>query len=210
MAFGRSTRILIVEDDHDSTEALLGLLMLWRFRPRTCRNGRAAMVAVETHPIDVILLDLGLPIMNGWKFAKQLAAAATPKRAFVVAISGYAAGSIDGIERLPALRDWFTRTWTIDLFEEPPQREVIRPAVVALKVQDSSLSYEQIAQMLPQKPTATAVGNAVNLHRKMMELGLDQPYVLLREPPADYTKHRRHLSEKYRFEPLPGYLPPEL
>jgi CheY-like chemotaxis protein len=90
MAFGRSTRILIVEDDHDSTEALLGLLTLWGFRPRTCRNGRAAMVAIETHPIDVILLDLGLPIMDGWKFAKQLAAAATQKRPFVVAISGYA------------------------------------------------------------------------------------------------------------------------
>jgi site-specific DNA recombinase len=120
------------------------------------------------------------------------------------------AGSINGIERLPALRDWFSRTWTVDLFEKPPQREVIRPGVVALLAQDPSLSYEQIAQMLPQKPTATAVGNAVNLHRKMMALGLDQPYVLLREPPADYTKHRRHHSEKYRFEPLPGYQPPEL
>jgi site-specific DNA recombinase len=122
-------------------------------------------------------------------------------------------GSIDGIERLPALRDWFTRTWTIDLFDAPPQRELIRPATVALATQatqDPQLTYEQIAQMLPEKPTATAVGNALHLHRKMVEFGLGQPFVLLREPPTDYTKLRRNRNAKYRFEPLSGYVPPEL
>jgi site-specific DNA recombinase len=67
------------------------------------------------------------------------------------------------------------------------------------------LHPRQVAPKLSEKATATAVQNALALDRKMRELGLETPYVLVHEPPDDYPKQRRHKNAKYRFEPLEGY-----
>jgi site-specific DNA recombinase len=67
------------------------------------------------------------------------------------------------------------------------------------------LTHDQIACRLPDKVTATAVGNALGLHRRMGEVGLSDPYVPVTEPPPDYTKLRWHLNANYRFEPISGY-----
>ena len=44
----------------------------------------------------------------------------------------------------------------------------------------------------------------------MEAMGLSNPYVLITQPPADYTKARRSKNAKYAFQPLEGYLPPQL
>ena len=114
----------------------------------------------------------------------------------------------------PAMTPWpgaskqlHTFERTLDLFQ-PPQRQQIRQRAVALAVE--GLTYQQIAQRLEEKPTATAVGDALFLDSKMRELGLQTPYVTLLEPPADYSKLRRHRNRKYRFQPLEGYESPPL
>ena len=53
--------------------------------------------------------------------------------------------------------------------------------------------------------TQPAVSKALALDRLMREQGLDTPYEIVTEPPADYPKLRRHLNPKYRFEPVDGY-----
>jgi len=76
------------------------------------------------------------------------------------------------------------------------------------------LGPKEIARRIPavisEKPTATAVQKAMALDRKMKQLGLSSPYVVLLEPPADYPKLRRHRNHKYRFEPVKGYQRPEI
>jgi len=54
------------------------------------------------------------------------------------------------------------------------------------------------------------VTNAPALDRTMRGLGLDTPYVVVTDPPADYPKLRRHRNAKYRFEPVNGYQRPAL
>ena len=44
----------------------------------------------------------------------------------------------------------------------------------------------------------------------MLELGLTTPYVLVDEPPQDYTKLRRYKHTDFRFLPLDGYERPDL
>jgi hypothetical protein len=90
----------------------------------------------------------------------------------------------------------------------PPQREQIR--VEAVKLAAQKRTHRQIAQMLPGKPTATAVGDALALYRKMQDLGLASPYVVVEQPPNDYSKLRRHSNGKYHFTPLDGYVRPPL
>ncbi|MEI7686386.1 MAG: recombinase family protein [Planctomycetota bacterium] len=119
------------------------------------------------------------------------------------------AGSIDGLAAHPEIVDWLSRTVTIDLFK-PPQRERIRLAAVALASANLGLTNAEIASRLPEEATDTAVANALALHKLMLGMGLKQPYVVVEQPPADYSKLRRHQNPLYRFEPLPGYQPPEL
>jgi hypothetical protein len=44
----------------------------------------------------------------------------------------------------------------------------------------------------------------------MLDLGLDDPYVMVTGPPDDIKKFRRHRNPRYRFTPLEGYEPPPL
>jgi len=111
-------------------------------------------------------------------------------------------GSIPDMRYASGLNRMLTRELTLDLFV-PPQRERIRLESVRLAA--TGLSPRQITPRLSEKATPTAVQNALALNNKMRELGLDMPYVLVREPPDDYPKLRRHKNAKYRFEPLEGY-----
>ena len=69
-----------------------------------------------------------------------------------------------------------------------------------MKAHDGNLNHAQIAAKLGI--TKTAVQRAFTLQRKMNELGLTDPYVPVLEPPADYTKLRRHKHHRYEFKPL--------
>jgi site-specific DNA recombinase len=116
-------------------------------------------------------------------------------------------GIIPDARLVPALTPLLTRTVTIDLFE-PPQRERIREQAVQFAA--DGLGPKAIAQRISERPTTTAVQNALALQRKMEELGLTSPYVTMLKPPEDYPKLRRHKNGKYRFKRLDGYQPPSL
>jgi CheY-like chemotaxis protein len=90
MVAERITRILVVEDDRDSADCLAELLRMWGFDPAIARNDRAALLAVLAESFDVILLDLRMPIVNGWQVAKEIATRRC-QRPFVIALSGYSA-----------------------------------------------------------------------------------------------------------------------
>jgi hypothetical protein len=99
------------------------------------------------------------------------------------------------------------REKTLDLFV-PPQRDRIREEAVRLAGQ--GLGPKAIAEQIAERPTETAVQNALALDRLMKQMGLTTPYVFVTEPPDDYAKMRRHKNAKYKFIPLDGYAPPAL
>jgi site-specific DNA recombinase len=117
------------------------------------------------------------------------------------------AGMLDDAVHVPGLSDMLSCVMTIDLFE-PVQRERIREE--AVKLAATGLHPRQIAPLIAEQPTFTAVQNALDLHNKMLELGLSSPYILLQQPPEDYAKLRRHKNAKYEFRPRNGYEPPAL
>jgi len=79
-------RVLIVEDCADAASSTAVLLGLWGHEPRVARDGKAALAEAADFRPDVVLLDLGLPDMDGAEVAKRLKAAGAP---FIVAITGY-------------------------------------------------------------------------------------------------------------------------
>jgi CheY-like chemotaxis protein len=65
--------VLIVEDDPDLREMMAQLLTLEGFHTAAVANGREALNYLQTgdHPPEVILLDLMMPVMDGWEFRRQ-------------------------------------------------------------------------------------------------------------------------------------------
>jgi signal transduction histidine kinase len=82
-------RVLIVDDNPDAAEMLSESLRSLGHTIRMAYNGFTALqLAAEHHP-DVMLLDLGLPVMDGFEVAERLKAMPGMERVALVAITGY-------------------------------------------------------------------------------------------------------------------------
>jgi site-specific DNA recombinase len=120
-------------------------------------------------------------------------------------------GIIPDASLVPGLDGLLCREATLNLFDIP-QRERIR--LDAVKWAATGLGPKaiaaKIAETTAERPTATAVHNALALHERMISMGLSSPLVTVLAPPDDYPKLRRHKNPKYRFRSLDGYIPPNL
>jgi two-component system, chemotaxis family, CheB/CheR fusion protein len=87
---GRSVkRILVVDDNQDVLELLALELGMEGHEVVTASDGQAALhAAVEFRP-DVVLLDLGLPVMDGYEVARQLRQVPELAGIAIVAVTGY-------------------------------------------------------------------------------------------------------------------------
>jgi PAS domain S-box-containing protein len=87
-AAGGPLRVLIVDDNVDAAEAMGELLQILGHEVALAKDGPAALTAAAAAPPDLILLDIGLPGMDGYEVAARLRAAGHT-RASVVALTGY-------------------------------------------------------------------------------------------------------------------------
>jgi CheY-like chemotaxis protein len=85
----RSLSVLVVEDDSDAAHSLCLLLAGWGHRPLVACDAAAAWATTLVERPDVVLLDIGLPGVNGWEFARRLRGEPGLDRAVVVAVTGY-------------------------------------------------------------------------------------------------------------------------
>ena len=90
-------RVLIVDDNRDAAEALAQLLELDGHRVATVTDGAAAIAAFERITPDLVLLDIGMPGLDGHEVARRLRALPGGDDARLVALTGY--GSPDDRSR---------------------------------------------------------------------------------------------------------------
>jgi PAS domain S-box-containing protein len=82
-------RILVVDDVRDSADSLATLLRLFGNDVRTAYEGRQALAVAAAYRPDLVLLDLGLPGMNGYEVARQLRALPAQGERILVALTGF-------------------------------------------------------------------------------------------------------------------------
>jgi len=82
-------RILVVDDNRDSTDSLAMLLRLYGHDVRTAYDGRQSLAIATTYRPDLILLDLGLPGISGFDVAKQMRLLPGLADVAIVAMTGY-------------------------------------------------------------------------------------------------------------------------
>jgi PAS domain S-box-containing protein len=83
-------RILVVDDNRDSAESLAQLLVLLGHDARPTYDGMLALELAESFRPDVVLLDLGMPRLNGYDACRAIRSAPWGKEVLVIAQSGWA------------------------------------------------------------------------------------------------------------------------
>jgi PAS domain S-box-containing protein len=82
-------RVLVADDNRDAAESLRLLLGFAGHEVRTAHDGRAALHVAEEFRPDVVLLDIGMPGLNGYEVAAQLRAEPWGRDVLLVAITGW-------------------------------------------------------------------------------------------------------------------------
>jgi CheY-like chemotaxis protein len=83
-------RVLIVDDNPDSAETLAMLLELYGHEVHTASDGPQALEAGPVFKPHVVLLDIGLPGMDGYEVARRMREAEWARDALLVAVTGWA------------------------------------------------------------------------------------------------------------------------
>jgi len=75
---GTARQVLVVDDDPDILDALSEILEVEGYEVLRARNGREALQRLEQGVPDLVLLDLMMPLMDGWEFARSLGPSSRP------------------------------------------------------------------------------------------------------------------------------------
>jgi PAS domain S-box-containing protein len=82
-------RVLVVDDNEDSAEIMAKLLTKFGYEVRTAYTGTTALESAANHLPEVILLDIGLPEINGYEVARRLRQIPQLDGVKIVAMTGY-------------------------------------------------------------------------------------------------------------------------
>lgn len=86
-------RVLLVDDNEDAVEMLATVLDLRGYRTTIAHDGAEALAKAAGASFDAALLDIGLPVMDGYELAEKLRELPTMRDATLVALTGYAQAS---------------------------------------------------------------------------------------------------------------------
>ena len=85
----KSFRILVVDDNHDSALSQAMMLSIMGHETRTAHDGESAVAEAESFLPEVVLLDIGLPKLNGYEVAQRIREKSWGASMFLIAVTGW-------------------------------------------------------------------------------------------------------------------------
>jgi two-component system CheB/CheR fusion protein len=85
----RPRRILVVDDEAEISVLFAGLLEANGHQTLVVHEGRSALAAVRSFGPDVVILDLGLPEMDGYEVARRIREEHADEKILLIAATGY-------------------------------------------------------------------------------------------------------------------------
>jgi PAS domain S-box-containing protein len=82
-------RVLIVDDNRDSADSLAMLLEITNNKTYLAHDGLEALAAIETHRPEVVLLDIGLPQLDGHEVCRRVRSQPWGKDIIIIALTGW-------------------------------------------------------------------------------------------------------------------------
>ena len=83
-------KILLVEDNELNRDMLTRRLKRKGFTVLSAENGQEGIEVARSENLDIILMDLSLPVVDGWTAAERLKADATTKSIPIIALTAHA------------------------------------------------------------------------------------------------------------------------
>jgi PAS domain S-box-containing protein len=90
---GSGVRVLVVDDNADAADMLATALTLHRFEVRTAHDGVAALSEAATFAPHIALVDIGLPVIDGYELAGRLRKVPGLDEIELIAVTGYGQAS---------------------------------------------------------------------------------------------------------------------
>jgi CheY-like chemotaxis protein len=84
-----SRRILLVDDNDDARELMAIVLEMHGHKVAMAADGAAGLVRAQDFMPDIVFLDLGMPVMDGYETAVALRCLAGLETVWIVALSGW-------------------------------------------------------------------------------------------------------------------------
>ena len=151
--------ILVVDDDKNTRQFIKAVLEGEKYTVHTAENGEAALEVMDSNHVDLVVLDVMMPVMNGYEFtkiiresnenlpilmvsAKQLPA--DKQKGFLVGTDDYITKPIDEIEMLLRIKALLRRAKIAN------ERKIVLGDVV-LDYDSFTVSKGEVIQELPQK-----------------------------------------------------------
>jgi len=85
----RSFRILVVDDNQDSALSMAMMLSIMGHDTRTAHDGESAVTTAESFLPEVVLLDIGLPKLNGYEVAQRIRQQPWGESMYLIAVTGW-------------------------------------------------------------------------------------------------------------------------
>ncbi|MFL6694778.1 MAG: ATP-binding protein [Ramlibacter sp.] len=88
-AAASSRKVLVVDDNVDAATTLEALLSLHGMNVSVAHDGAAAVTKVESELPDAVVMDIGMPVMNGYEAARRIRTRLPGKRPMLIALTGW-------------------------------------------------------------------------------------------------------------------------
>lgn len=86
---GAGARVLVVDDNHDAADTLGEMLAMSGFSIDVAYSGEAAVRAVEQDAPDAVLLDIGLPDIDGYEVCGRIRRSGVSRQPILIALTGW-------------------------------------------------------------------------------------------------------------------------
>jgi CheY-like chemotaxis protein len=83
-------RLLLVEDNEETRDGLSRYLRRKGYEVLTAPDGRQGLEAARAAPPDLVLMDMSLPVLDGWEATRQLKADPQTRHVPVIALTAHA------------------------------------------------------------------------------------------------------------------------
>ncbi len=89
--------IMVVEDDSDNRLMLKLMLEMWKYRVLEATDGIEALEKAQQSNLDLILMDVGLPGMDGFEVTRRLREFEALTNVPIIFLSGYASSQAEDV-----------------------------------------------------------------------------------------------------------------
>ncbi|NDP61550.1 PAS domain-containing protein [Polaromonas sp.] len=86
---GGGARLLVVEDNRDAADLLAEMMEMTGFRVSVAYTGESALAAMEKDMPDAVLMDIGLPDVNGYEVCRRLRQLPVARQPVAIALTGW-------------------------------------------------------------------------------------------------------------------------